>query len=101
MKILLVARSKDFLKKVAHFLEGYHYETVVIMSDDEAVAQLQTGSISGMVIGGGVDQESEERLRSVASENDVWVVKGALGDKDIETYVRDELVFALNQAAGR
>jgi hypothetical protein len=73
------------------------FEAVGTLIDDEAVAQLEPGNVGAIVIGGGVQGKSRRQIRSVADSKQIAVIDGALGDKDIETYVQQELLPVLRR----
>src|SRR5687767_9327637 len=97
MRVLIVGRSQAVLNQILPLLRGDGFEAFSTVADDEAVAHLASGNVDAVVIGMGVQGESRQRIRSAAPAR-VAVIEGALGDKSLENYVRQELLPALRRA---
>lgn len=50
-----------------------------------------------VVIGGGIEEPSRQRLCTAAEQHGVGIVEGTARGKDPETYVREELLPALRR----
>lgn len=95
MTVLVVARAQPMLDRVLSFIGKAGLDVAGTLSDDEAIRRLEGGGITALVIGGGVDEPSKQRLQAVAERNGARVVAGALRGKDPEAYVREVLLPAL------
>ncbi|MFE8949788.1 hypothetical protein [Streptomyces sp. NPDC007856] len=100
MHILILDRDRPLIDRVASLLRQQGFDVTGVTRDEEAVARLETGAVDGLVIGGGVPEESRSDLRTAAEERHIPVVEGALPGKDPEVYVRDELGPQLREAVG-
>jgi hypothetical protein len=91
MTTLVVARAQQVIDTVLAVLRGDGFEAEGTTADDEALARLAAGDVTRVVIGGGVEPSSRQVLRQVCTSHDVKVIEGALGDRDVTTYVRQEI----------
>jgi hypothetical protein len=97
MQVLVLARAQALLDRVVPLLRKEGVAALGTTSDEDAVARLEAGGVTALVIGGGVEPTSRERLRAAAGGTPV--IDGALRGREAEAYVRDELVPALRRAA--
>jgi uncharacterized membrane protein len=91
MTTLVVARAQQVIDAVLAVLRGDGFDAEGITADDEALARLAAGDVTTVVIGGGVEPASRRALRQACSTHDVKIIEGALGDRDVTTYVRQEI----------
>lgn len=99
MTTLVVAREQRTLDAVLAVLRGDGFDAVGTTSDDEVLARLEAGGVMAVVIGGGVEQASREALRQLAATHHATVIEGALGDRDVKTYIQQEIEPRLRDAA--
>jgi hypothetical protein len=97
MTVLVVARGTALIDRILPLINAGGVRAFATTEDDEALENLETGEISTLVIGGGVERESRHRLQSAAEQNGVRVIEGHARGKDPEAYVRDELLPALER----
>lgn len=64
-------------------------------SDREALSQLESGAVGGLVVGG--VQQVPRHLRTVAAGQGIALIRGALGGKDRQVYARQELAPQLKE----
>ena len=95
MTVLIVARSKPLIDRMVSLINANGVAAGGTTYDDHAVSKLEAGDVSALIIGGGVEQASRLRLQELANRKSVRVIEGALRGKDLETYVREELLPAL------
>jgi hypothetical protein len=95
MTVLVIARAQPVLDRVLSLISQAGIDVAGTLSDAEAIGRLEAGGIVALVIGGGVEEPSKQRLRSVAEGKGTRVVEGALRGRDPETYVREVLLPAL------
>jgi heme-degrading monooxygenase HmoA len=96
-RAMIVAREQATVDRVVSLVREEGLDIMGTTSDEEALGRLESGAVGGLVIGGGVQEESRQRLRSVADQKGIAVVRGALAGKDPGVCVRDELVPQLRQ----
>jgi hypothetical protein len=97
MPVLVIARAQAVLDRVMPLIQRGGIDAVSAVSDDDAITRLESGEITALVIGGGVEEQSRQRLRSLADSMGTRVIDGALRGKDPEEYVRDELLPTLQR----
>ena len=98
MTVLIVGRGPRVVASVVQVLHEHAIESVGVTDDVHAKARLQAGDATALVIGGGVERRSRRALRRAAEAAGVTVIQGALGNRDVRSYVDDELVPLLRQA---
>jgi hypothetical protein len=98
MTVLVIGRGPLVVTAVVHALHDHAIEAVGVTTDADATAHLNLGGVTALVIGGGVERRSRQALRRVAEAAGVAVVQGALGSRDVRSYVHDELVPLLRKA---
>lgn len=91
MKALVIGRGQRVVDTVLAAIWADGFDAVGVTTDADAVAHLRSGSITTLVIGGGVEQDSRESLRQEASANGVTVIESPLGNRDVASYVRQEI----------
>jgi diphthamide synthase (EF-2-diphthine--ammonia ligase) len=97
MREMIVAREQAAVDRVVALVHDEGLDIMGTTSDEEALDRLESRTVGGLVIGGGVQEESRQRLQSAAERKGIAVIRGALAGKDPEAYVRDELVPRLRQ----
>ncbi|HZA17700.1 MAG TPA: hypothetical protein VE645_12585 [Pseudonocardiaceae bacterium] len=91
MTTLVIARAQQVIDTVLAVLRGDGFDAEGTTADDEALTRLASGEVMTVVIGGGVESSSRQVLRQVCTTHDVSVIEGALGDRDVTTYVQQEI----------
>lgn len=80
-------------------LRGDGFDADGTTADDEVLAQLSAGKVTTVVIGGGIEPSSCQVLRQAGITHDVKVIGGALGDRDVMTYVQQEIEPRLREGS--
>lgn len=60
-------------------------DAVGTTSEQDAVSQLESGAVGGLVIGGGVHEACRRHLSAMAADQGIAVIHGALRGKDPQT----------------
>jgi|SRR5215469_5433678 len=92
MTVLVVARGERIIDRMISLMDADGITAEGTLDDDDAVSKIEGGGISTLIIGGGVEPPSRERLKAFASRNSVRVIEGELGGTDPETYFKEELL---------
>lgn len=92
------SRARALRERVASQLETHEIRADVTTDDDDALISIATENLDAVVIGGGVRAPSRDRIVEAAAERNVRIVNGSLLDKDLDDYVRTELMPALRAA---
>lgn len=98
MTVLVVARGKAEIARILPLINAGEVRALATTEADEAVANVEAGEVSTLVIGSGVEDQSRHRLQSAAELNCVCVIDEHARGEDSEAYVRDELLPALGRA---
>jgi len=98
MTVLVIGRGPQVVASVVQALHDHAIESVGVTDDVDATARLEAGGATALVIGGGVQRRSRHALERAAKAAGVTVIQGALGNRDVRSYVRDELVPLLRQS---
>ncbi|WP_130347245.1 hypothetical protein [Herbihabitans rhizosphaerae] len=99
MTVVLLGREPKVVKSVGSELRARGFSVVECTGDDEAVAAVDSGDATAIVIGGGVEPASRERVTSAARAHGVAVVAGRRGDGPLATYVDEVLVPELREVS--
>lgn len=99
MKALIVAREQALVDQMVSLVAAEGLDIAGTTNDEQAAAQITSGQVSALVIGGGVDDASREHLAQLANQEAVAVIHGALKGKNPEAYAREELVPQLRTTA--
>ena len=97
MRVLIVAKNQTALVEVVALLKQAGIDASGSADNQDAMTQLQPGTVAALVIDGGADDSSKLRLQYVAERMGTNVIDGALRPGDLEAYVRDELLPALRR----
>lgn len=68
MKVLIVGRQAVVMEKILPLLRNAGFEAIGVLTDDEALENLRSGSFDVVAVGGGVETESREKIRTEAQE---------------------------------
>jgi chromate reductase len=72
-RVLLVGRHEDRMRHNVGTLKESGHRPVLALTDDEALAALKQRRFEAVLIGGGVEQESRERIAAFADDLDIPV----------------------------
>lgn len=100
MTVLLVGGAPATLESVLAAVrdEGFAaYGTTVLT---EASAELSSGRITALIIGGGIGDSTREELREKARTTGIPVVESGLRGRDAVSYVREDLAPRLREIHG-
>lgn len=98
MTALVIGRMESIVSAAISTLREEGFDAVGVTRDADAVSRISTGTITAMVIGGGVGWGSRRVLRKAAEAHGVTVIQGGLGGRDIVSYVRQQIVPGLRAA---
>src|SRR3954454_24434337 len=91
MTVLVIGRGAQVVASVVHALQDHAIASVGFTDDARVTAHLEGDGASALVIGGGVDRRSRRALERAAEAAGATVIQGALRNRDVRDYVRDEL----------
>ncbi|MCD9186631.1 MAG: iron-containing alcohol dehydrogenase [Pyrinomonadaceae bacterium] len=75
MKVLIVGRQAVVMEKILPLLKNAGFEAIGVLTDDEAVQNLRSGSFDVIAVGGGVEPESREKIRTEARETTTEILE--------------------------
>ena len=71
MKALMIGREQAVVDRMVSLVRAEGLDAAGTTSDQEAVSQLESGGVDGLVIGAGVERPSRQRLSMVATAQGV------------------------------
>jgi hypothetical protein len=95
MIVLTIGRDQAVVDTAADTLRANGFDVVGTVADAAALAVLDTGEITNLIIGGGVEPDSRAALKERAAEYAVTVLEAQRGGRGIEEYVNDVVIPAL------
>ncbi len=95
--VLVVGRGGHVVTAVVAALADHGITAVGATTDADALARLDEGGLTALVVGAGVERRSRAALQRRADATGVTFVQGALRGRELRSYVRDELVPALSR----
>ena len=98
MTVLLLARGRAEADRILSLINTRGVRALATTEADEAMANIEAGEVSTLVIEGDLEEPARQRLQSAAKLNCVRVIEGHARGKDSEAYVRDELLPVLGRA---
>jgi DNA-binding LacI/PurR family transcriptional regulator len=63
-KVLIIGRHAEMLSKITEIIKQNGYNSIGIMTNDEAILTFKSETIDAVIIGGGVDSESRNFFHS-------------------------------------
>lgn len=100
-RVLVIGREGHVVEAVLPAIRAHGIEAAGATADAEAVAVLDAGGVSLLIIGGGVEARSRDTLRRKARSCGATVVETPLRDRNIDDYVEQEIVPRLGAGSGR
>jgi hypothetical protein len=95
MKVLAIGRGQELVDTAVSILQSHGYAAVGTIADDDALAALDTGEITHLIIGGGVEPDSREALKDRAETAGVAVHEAKRNGRGIEGYLEEVVIPAL------
>ncbi|GAA4530668.1 hypothetical protein [Amycolatopsis samaneae] len=93
MTVLLLGRDLATATRVAAAISAAGHPAEGVTTDEAALARIAEGDVAALVLGGGVEPPSREKMLAAARAGNITVVQGPrLGDRDADEYVRAEIV---------
>lgn len=97
MDVLVVGRSRSTVDTAIGLLETWGFAAQGATADEEALTALDTRRFRALLIGGGVEPASRDRLKDSAGRRDVTVLEARRNGRDLEVYLREEVVPVLRE----
>jgi len=97
MDVLVVGRSRSTVDAAIGLLETWGFPARGVTADEEALTALDSRRFRVLVIGGGVERTSRDRLKASASHHGLTVVEVRRNGRDLEVYLREEVVPVLRE----
>ncbi|MFD9893142.1 hypothetical protein ACFWY9_27675 [Amycolatopsis sp. NPDC059027] len=93
MTVLLLGRNPRIVTKVVAAISAAGHSAEGMTTDEAALARIAEGDVSALILGGGVEPPSREKLLAAANAKGVTIVQGPhIGDRDADEYVRAEVI---------
>ncbi|WP_063044825.1 hypothetical protein [Nocardia pseudovaccinii] len=97
MKVLAVGRGQAVVDTATELLRANGYAAVGTIADAEALRVLDTGEITNLIIGGGVEPNSRAALKRKAADRHVTVHEAERGGRGIEDYLNEVVIPTLDR----
>lgn len=68
MKVLVLGRQQAIMDEILPLIQSEGFEAVGVLTDQEAIANLRNGNFNVVVVGGGIENDSREKIRLTATE---------------------------------
>ncbi|WP_062993365.1 hypothetical protein [Nocardia anaemiae] len=95
MKVLAIGRGRAVVDTAIELLRANGYAAVGTIADAEALRVLDTGEITDLIIGGGVEADSRAALKRKAADRHVIVHEAKRGGRGIEEYLNEVVIPSL------
>ncbi|WP_327095099.1 hypothetical protein OIE68_34325 [Nocardia vinacea] len=97
MKVLAIGRGPEIVDTATKLLRANGFAAVGTIADAEALRVLDTGEITDLIIGGGVEPDSRAALKQKAADQHVTVHEAKRGGRGIEEYLNDVVIPTLER----
>ncbi|MEV2225979.1 hypothetical protein AB0E01_39830 [Nocardia vinacea] len=97
MKVLAIGRSPEIVDTATKLLRANGFAAVGTIADADALRVLETGEITDLIIGGGVEPDSRATLKQKAADQHVTVHEAERGGRGIEEYLNDVVIPTLQR----
>ncbi|WP_433600054.1 hypothetical protein ACQPXH_31550 [Nocardia sp. CA-135953] len=97
MKVLAIGRDRAVVDTATELLQANGYIAVGTIADAEALRVLDTGEITDLIIGGGVEADSRAALQRKAADRHVAVHEAKRGGRGIEDYLNEMVIPTLER----
>lgn len=91
MRVLVLGRNAAMMSSVLKMLSDASYDATGVLTDAEAIEKLRLDSFDVIAVGGGVETESRQTIKSVAEET---------GTRVLEVYGPQTLLPSLAELSG-
>ncbi|RMI28711.1 hypothetical protein [Nocardia stercoris] len=92
MKLLVIGRNPEVVTAAVIRLTEHDIPTDGVTLDTDALTHLATGTVTHLVIGGGVAADSRKLLHDTAVTHDVAVIDAERGGRAVQDYITEVLV---------
>jgi hypothetical protein len=97
MKVMAIGREQTVVDTAVDILQANGFAAVGTVVDAAALAALDTGEITNLIIGGGVEPESREALKKQALAHGAAVHEAKRRGRGIESYLNEVVIPTLRQ----
>ncbi|WP_051182661.1 hypothetical protein [Nocardia vinacea] len=97
MKVLAIGRGPEIVDTATKLLRANGFAAVGTIADAEALRVLDTGEVTDLIIGGGVEPDSRAALKQKAADQHVTVHEAERAGRGIEEYLIDVVIPTLER----
>lgn len=87
MRPLIIGREPSIVRRGVETVRAQGIPVLGESEDAAAISALASGTVTDLLIGGGVEPSSRDALRQVAAEHGVTVLEAARGGRDVADYL--------------
>ncbi|MGW4773796.1 hypothetical protein ACWEO2_37880 [Nocardia sp. NPDC004278] len=97
MQVLAIGRGQAVVDTAIKLLRANGFAAEGCIADADALRALDTGEITDLIIGGGVEPNSRAALKQRAAAQQVVVHEAQRGGRSIEEYLNDVVIPTLER----
>ncbi|MEV6429037.1 hypothetical protein [Nocardia sp. NPDC051463] len=97
MTVLAIGRDQDIVNTAVAIFQSHGYTAAGTIAADEALDALDTDEITHLIIGGGVEPDSRERLKKRAAAHGVTVHEAVRNGRGIGGFLEEVVIPSLHR----
>jgi len=97
LKVLAIGRDQTVVDTAIELLRANGFAAEGVVADADALRALETGEITNLIIGGGVEPNSRAALEQQAAAQHVTVHEAQRGGRSIVEYLNDVVIPTLER----
>lgn len=97
MKVLAIGRGQEVVDAATKLLRANGFAAIGAVADTDALQALDTGEITNLIIGGGVEPDSRATLKLKAAAQHVTVHEARRGGRGIAEYLNEVVIPTLER----
>ncbi len=97
MELLVIGRDAEIVATATATFAGHGITATGVTLDAEAIDQIAAGTVTHLLIGGGVEPGSRKLLRDNGAAHGVEVIDVARGGRPVQDYISEVLVPRLRK----
>lgn len=97
MRVLVLGREAMRVETAVAEIASNNIEAVGATTDAEALATIDSGEVTTLVIGAGIETASREALKATSREHEVRVIEASRGIQNFGRYLRRTLIPMLRE----
>ncbi|MBF6175494.1 hypothetical protein [Nocardia blacklockiae] len=92
MHLLILGREPHVVRRGVETILSQGIPATGVSDDATAISALTSGTITDLLIGGGVEADARATLKRVAAEHNVTVLESTRRGRDVADYLVDDVI---------